>query len=64
MQHFVRTRVFTKADGTLFSNLVIMRDNADYNCFYEASEEKLTPYIEPTRQLIEKIKQYIAKKDK
>ena len=43
---------------------VIMRDNADYNCFYEATEEKLTPYIEPTRQLIEKIKQYIAEKDK
>ena len=63
-EHFVRTRVFTKADGTLFSDLVIMRDNADYNCFYEATEEKLTPYIEPTRQLIEKIKQYIAENDK
>lgn len=63
-EHFVRTGVFTKADGTLFSDLVIMRDNADYNCFYEATEEKLTPYIEPTRQLIEKIKQYIAENDK
>ena len=63
-EHFVRTGIFTKADGTLFSDLVIMRDNADYNCFYEATEEKLTPYIEPTRQLIEKIKQYIAEKDK
>ncbi|MBO4673125.1 MAG: HEPN domain-containing protein [Bacteroidaceae bacterium] len=63
-EHFVRTGIFTKADGTLFSDLVIMRDNADYNCFYEATEEKLSPYIEPTRQLIEKIKQYIAEKDK
>ena len=41
-----------------------MRDNADYNCFFEATEEKLNPYIEPTRQLIEKIKRYIADKDK
>ena len=32
-EHFVRTGIFTKADGTLFSDLVIMRDNADYNCF-------------------------------
>ena len=63
-EHFVRTGIFTKSDGTLFSDLVIMRDNADYNCFYEATEEKLNPYIEPTRQLIEKIKQYIAEKDK
>ena len=62
-EHFVRTGIFTKSDGTLFSDLVIMRDNADYNCFYEATEEKLNPYIEPTRQLIEKIKQYIAEKD-
>jgi hypothetical protein len=39
-----------------------MRDNADYNCFFDADEEKLSPYIEPTRQLIEKIKQYITNK--
>ena len=25
-EHFVRTSIFTKADGTLFSDLVIMRD--------------------------------------
>ena len=63
-EHFVRTGIFTKSDGALFSDLVIMRDNADYNCFFEATEEKLNPYIEPTRQLIEKIKRYIADKDK
>ena len=37
-----------------------MRDNADYNCFFEADEEKLLPYIEPTQLLIDIIKQYIA----
>ena len=63
-EHFVRTGIFTKSDGALFSDLVIMRDNADYNWFFEATEEKLNPYIEPTRQLIEKIKRYIADKDK
>ena len=61
-EHYVRTAIFTKEEGTLFSDLVIMRDNADYNCFFEASEEKLIPYIEPTRQLIAKIKQYIVEK--
>lgn len=63
-EHFVRTGLFTKADGALFSDLVIMRDNADYNCFYEATEEKLSPHITPARQLIDKIKRYIAEKDK
>jgi uncharacterized protein (UPF0332 family) len=59
-EHYVKTDIFAKKDGSLLSDLVIMRDNADYNCFFEANEEKLSPYIEPTRQLIEKIKQYIA----
>ena len=53
-QHYVRTGIFAREDGSLLSDLVIMRDNADYNLFYEADEEKITPYIEPTRLLIEK----------
>ncbi|MBQ8655480.1 MAG: HEPN domain-containing protein [Prevotella sp.] len=61
-EHYIRTGIFSKKDGSLLSDLVIMRDNADYNCFYEASEEKLTPFIEPTQQLIEKIKQFINNK--
>ena len=61
-EHYVRTEKFSKKDGALLSDLVIMRDNADYNCFFEADEEKLKPYLEPTRLLIEKIKQYIAHK--
>ena len=59
-EHYVRTELFSKKDGALLSDLVIMRDNADYNCFFEADEEKLKPYLDPTRLLIEKIKQYIA----
>ena len=59
-EHYVRTEIFSKKDGSLLSELVIMRDNADYNCFFEADEEKLTPFIEPTRELIERIRQYIT----
>ena len=58
-QHFVRTGIFSREDGSLLSDLVIMRDNADYNLFYEATEKKIAPYIDPTRQLIEKIETYI-----
>ena len=58
-EHYIRTEVFSKTDGALLSELVIMRDNADYNCFYEAKEETLQPYIAPTHLFIEKIKQYI-----
>ncbi|MBO4660696.1 MAG: HEPN domain-containing protein [Prevotella sp.] len=60
-QYYVRTEIFSKQDGSLLSDLVIMRDNADYNCFYEANEEKLSPYIEPARQFVAKVIQYIHK---
>lgn len=61
-QYYVKTAVFSKEDGSLLSDLVIMRDNADYNCLFEANEEKLSPFIEPTRQFIDRIKKYIANK--
>lgn len=61
-EHYVRTGIFERKDGSLLSDLVIMRDNADYNCFFEANEEKLLPYIEPTQQLISKIGNYISRK--
>ena len=59
-EHYVRTEIFSKKDGSLLSELVIMRDNADYNCFFEADEEKLKPYLEPTRKLLDKIRRHIA----
>lgn len=59
-EHYVRTEIFSKKDGSLLSELVIMRDNADYNCFFEADEEKLKPYLEPTRMLLDKIRRHIA----
>ena len=62
-EHYVRTGIFERKDGSLLSDLVIMRDNADYNCFYEADEEKLSPLIAPTKSLIDKIKQYIQNKE-
>ena len=58
-QYYVRTEIFSREDGHLLSELVIMRDNADYNCFYEAGEENVVTHLEPTKQLIEKIKNYI-----
>ena len=39
------------------------RDNADYNLFYEANEEKVFPYIEPARRFVEKIEKYINREE-
>lgn len=62
-QFYVRTGIFSREDGSLLSELVIMRDNADYNLFYEANEEKVFPYIEPARRFVEKIEKYINREE-
>ena len=60
-QYFVKTKRFTVEDGRFYSQMQTMRENADYNCAYDISEEEILERIEPTRLLIEKIKQYINK---
>lgn len=58
-QQYVRKGIFTKEDGALLSELIIMRDNADYNCFYNVTEEKIVSFIAPSRNLIERISQRV-----
>lgn len=47
-------------NGRLFSQLESMREDADYNCCFEVSEEFLVKKIEPTRQFINTIETLIA----
>ena len=61
-QHYVTTGIFTIEDGKHYSRLQGLREKADYNCAYNATEEEIAPKIEPTRLLIEKIENYINKK--
>ena len=63
-QYFVKTKLFSVDDGRFYSQMQTMRENADYNCSYDVSEEEVLERIEPTRLLIEKIKQYISDKTK
>ena len=58
-QHYVTTGVFSVEDGKHYSRLQGLREKADYNCTYNATEKDIAPKIEPTRRLIEEIEQYI-----
>ena len=58
-QYYVRTGIFTDDEGAFYSHMETLREKSDYNCFFEASETKITACIEPTRLLIEKIEKYI-----
>ena len=63
-QYYVRQGIFTEDEGSFYSQMETLREKADYNCFFKVSETDIKSRIEPTRQLIEKIKTYIANKDK
>ena len=54
-QHYVRTGVLTKEDGSFYSQLQTMREKSDYNCTYNASEADTAPRIGQTKQFIDKV---------
>ena len=56
---FVRKGVFTIEEGRLFSQLESLRERGDYNCFIDATEQEIMPFVEPLNALIEKIKRVI-----
>lgn len=59
--YYVKQNIFTKEEGRLYSRLQSLREDGDYNCSFDVGQEEVEEKIEPTRQLIDKIKQYIAK---
>lgn len=58
--YYVKTGIFTPAEGRMYSQLQHLREDGEYNCAIDVVKEDVERFIEPTRQLIEKIKQYIA----
>ena len=60
--YYVKTGIFTTVEGKLYSQLQKLREDGDYNCSIDIDESDISAKVEPTRLLIEKIKQYIAKK--
>ena len=60
---YIRTGIFPKEAGRLYSDLQTLRNNSDYNCSFDATEEEIKPMVEPTRQLIEDIGKYLQLTD-
>lgn len=54
-QHYIKTGILSKEDGAFYSQLQTMREKADYNCTYYATEEDTAPRIALTENFIEKI---------
>lgn len=58
---YVKTGIFTVADGKLYSQLQQLREDGDYNCSTDVDQEDIEGKVAPARRLIEKIRQYIAR---
>ena len=60
--YYIKPGIFTKDEGRMYSNLQKLREDGDYNYYIDVEQKDVEPFIEPTRQLIDKIKKYIADK--
>ena len=54
-QHYVKTGILSKEDGAFYSQLQTLREKADYNCTYYATEEETVPRIAETAKFIDRI---------
>ena len=54
-QHYIKTGILSKEDGAFYSQLQTMREKADYNCTYYATEKDTAHRIALTEAFIEKV---------
>lgn len=59
-QHYVQTGIFTAEDGRLYTQLQSLRERADYNILFEASEEDVRQMLPPVKSLLKRIEQYLS----
>ena len=59
-KEFVLSGMLGKADARLISRLQNMRNSGDYDDLFDWTEEDVAPLIEPTEQLILKIRSLIT----
>ena len=59
-QHYIQTNKISPELGKLYRRLELMREESDYNCFYNTSPEELKKELEPARELINTIAQMVS----
>ena len=54
-QRYIKTGMLSKEEGAFYSQLQTLREKADYNCTYYATEEETVPRIAETAEFIDRI---------
>lgn len=57
--HFVSAGKLTKEDGRLYSRLLQNRITGDYNDFFDFTEEDVTSFMNPTKELVRNLERLI-----
>jgi uncharacterized protein (UPF0332 family) len=60
-EYFIKTGKIDKESGKIFSQLFTWRQKGDYDDLFDFQEEKVLPYFEPVKELINKIEELISK---
>ncbi len=59
-QKYVMSGLFPPMDGRLYAKLQDLREKSDYNLVYQSDEQEMKPLIDKSKELIERIRVYIA----
>ena len=60
-EYFIKTGKIDKESGKIFSQLFTWRQKGDYDDLFDFQKEKVLPYFEPVKELIDKIEELINK---
>lgn len=54
-ENFIKTGIISKDLGKIFSQLFMWRQKGDYDDLFDFEKDKVLPYLEPVKELIETI---------
>jgi uncharacterized protein (UPF0332 family) len=58
-KHFIKTNVIPKELGKIYSQLFTWRQKGDYDDLFDFEKNKVVPYFEPVKELIDTIEKIV-----
>ena len=58
--HFIKTGIIEDRLGAFLNRMEQLREKGDYNCLFDVTKDELLTFVEPAKELVDKIKQLIA----
>lgn len=58
-EHFIKNEIISKEFGKMYSQLFTWRQKGDYDDLFDFDKDKVLPYFEPVKKLIEIIEEII-----